>query len=315
MDQLRRIAELHGVFLHREALALGLDGRTISRLIGSRSWHRVRHGAYTMADMWAELTPSQRDIVRARAAYRSARRPVALSHTSALSLLGARMWDLDMAEVHLTRLDGKHGRREAGIARHRGWSGVEDLAILDGLQITSATRTALDITTITDVEHSLVVVDGLLATGETTPEHLARRYATMVHWPDTLATELVLSLADGRSDSVGETRVRYHCWHFGLPAPVPQLEVRERGIMRALLDLAWPEHKVWVEFDGKEKYTKFLRDGESASDAVFREKKREDMIRRLTGWTCVRIVWADLFDPARMVAKIAAALAGSPAVA
>ena len=48
---------------------------------------------------------------------------------------------------------------------------------------------------------------------------------------------------------------------------------------------------------------------------MFREKKREDMIRRLTGWVCVRIVWADLFDPARMVAKIAAALAGSPAVA
>ena len=315
MDQLRRIAELHGVFLHREALALGLDGRTISRLIRGRTWHRVRHGAYTMADMWAELTSSQRDIVRARAAYRSARRPVALSHTSALSLLGARMWDLDTTEVHLTRLDGKHGRREAGIARHRGWSGVEDLAVFEGLQITSATRTALDITTITDVEHSLVVVDGLLASGETTPEHLARRSATMAHWPDTLATDLVLSLADGRSESVGETRVRYHCWHSGLPTPVPQLEVRQRGIVRALLDLAWPEHKVWVEFDGKEKYTKFLREGESASDAVFREKKREDMIRRLTGWICVRIVWADLFDPARMIATIAAALAGSPAVA
>ena len=315
MDQLRLIAELQGVFLHREAVACGLDRRTISRLVRSGSWHRVRHGAYTFPDVWVGLTSAQRDLLCARAAYRSARRSVAMSHTSALQLLDARFWDLDTSDVHLTRLDGKHGRREAGIARHRGWSGVEDVCIVDGLVVTSATRTALDITTLTDVEHSLVVVDGLLATGATTSEHLARRYAAMTFWPNTLATDLVLSLADGRSDSVGETRVRYQCWRFGLPSPVPQFEVRERGILRAQLDLAWPTHKVWVEFDGKEKYTKFLRAGESPADAVFREKKREDMIRRLTGWICVRLVWADLFDPARMIAKITAALAGNPAVA
>ena len=315
MDQLRLIAELHGVFLHREAVACGLDRRTVSRLVRAGSWHRVRHGAYTFPDIWAGLTTAQRDLLCARAAYRSARRPVAVSHTSALQLHDARFWDLDTSDVHLTRLDGKHGRREAGIVRHRGWSGVEDVCIIDGLLVTSPTRTALDITTITDVEHSLVVVDGLLATGSTTNEHLARRYAAMAFWPNTLATELVLSLADGRSDSVGETRVRYHCWRFGLPAPVPQFEVREHGILRAQLDLAWPSHKVWVEFDGKEKYTKFLREGESPADAVFREKKREDMVRRLTGWRCVRLVWADLFDPARMISKIAAALAGNPAAA
>jgi len=315
MDQLRLIAELHGVFLHREAVAVGLDRRTISRLVRSGAWHRVRHGAYTFPDIWAGLSSDQRDLLAGRAAYRSARSAVALSHTSSLQVQRARMWDLDTSFVHLTRLDGKHGRREAGIARHRGWSGVEDICIVDGLQITSATRTALDITTLTDVEHSLVVVDGLLAAGATTIEHLARRYAAMTFWPNTLATDLVLSLADGRSASVGETRVRYQCWRFGLPAPEPQFEVRERGILRAQLDLAWPAHRVWVEFDGKEKYTKFLRDGESPADAVFREKKREDLIRRLTGWTCVRIVWADLFDPSRMIAKIAAALCVSPAVA
>lgn len=315
MDRLKFIAEQHGVFLHREAVATGLDRRTISRLIRSGTFHRVRHGAYTFPDVWAQLTDSQRELVRIRAAYRCARAPVAVSHTSALAVYGARAWDIGAEDVHLTRLDGKHGRHEAGIARHRGRSGVEDITRIDGLFVTSATRTALDITTLMDVEHSLVIVDGLLEAGLTTQEHLLRAYAAMHLWPNTLATGLVLDLASGLSQSVGETRVRYWCWRNGLPAPVPQYEVRQQGVLIAKLDLAWPEHKVWVEFDGKEKYTAFLRPNESSSDAVFREKKREDLIRRLTGWTCVRLVWADLFDPARMIAKIAAALAGRPAAA
>ena len=41
----------------------------------------------------------------------------------------------------------------------------------------------------------------------------------MTQWPDTLTTDLVLRLADGRSESVGETRIRYLCWAMGLPAP------------------------------------------------------------------------------------------------
>ena len=70
------------------------------------------------------------------------------------------------------------------------------------------------------------------------------------------------------------------------------------------LDFAWPEHDVWLEFDGKEKYVKYLREGETATDAVLREKRREDRIRELTGWRCIRITWADLFFPDRLAARI-----------
>ncbi len=36
------------------------------------------------------------------------------------------------------------------------------------------------------------------------------------------------------------------------------------------------------------------RDGERASDVVLREKAREAMICRLTGWRCIRVTWAEL---------------------
>ena len=79
---------------------------------------------------------------------------------------------------------------------------------------------------------------------------LRQRYASMTHWPDTLTTDLVLRLADGRSESVGETRIRYLCWAMGLPAPqVNYPIVDENGREVARVDLAWPELGVFLEFE------------------------------------------------------------------
>ena len=55
------------------------------------------------------------------------------------------------------------------------------------------------------------------------------------------------------------------------------------GIVVGVADMAWPEHGVLGEFDGKVKYGRLLLPGESPGDAVFREKRREDEMRRLTG--------------------------------
>jgi len=70
---------------------------------------------------------------------------------------------------------------------------------------------------------------------------------------------------------------------------------------------------VWLEFDGREKYLRFRRDGETIADAVLREKRREERVRELTGWICVRITWADLADPRRVAARIRAAFASQAA--
>ena len=64
--------------------------------------------------------------------------------------------------MHLTRPDGKAGRREAGICQHRGKLVDGDVVEHNGLLVTSPTRAALEYTTLTDVEHSLVEIDYLL---------------------------------------------------------------------------------------------------------------------------------------------------------
>jgi hypothetical protein len=156
----------------------------------------------------------------------------------------------------------------------------------------------------------MVVVSSILHRELATPEELLEGAQAMTHVPGSLTTDLVLALADARFDRPGEARTYYALWREGVEAPIPQFEVRDAwGALVAQLDFAWPERGVWLEFDGRLKYERFARPGESAADVVVREKRREDRVRRLTGWICIRITWADLASPARIAAKVRQAFA------
>jgi hypothetical protein len=283
--------------------------------VRSGAWHRLRHGAYVSGAVWEALDPGQRHRLLTRAVLQTAQASAVASHRSAVVEHTGRWWDLDLSEVDLTRVDARSGRREAGVRQHRGLLTSEDIEVVNGIGVTSATRTALDITTMTDVEHSLVVVDALINEGKTSRESMARRYAQgMQVWPRTLTTDLVMRLADGRSESPGESRSRYLFWQQGLPAPELQFEFRDsRGMLLGISDFAWPGHGVFGEFDGKVKYSSLLREGESPADAVVREKLREQRIVEETGWSVVRLVWSDLYRPEETAERIRRLLArGGP---
>jgi hypothetical protein len=303
--RLRALTVEHGVFTRKEALSLGYHDHAISMLVKSGAWVRVRRGAYVLGTDWAELDDNQRYGVLCRAAVRQAGTRVILSHLSSANEYGAPLWEADLATVHLTRADERAGRAEAGIVQHRGVLEEDDVVERNGLETMSATRAAIELTTILDVEHALVEIDYLLHQGFTTIERLHTRYEAMAYWPRTLTTDLVLRLADGRSESVGETRARYLCWTQHLPAPVPNYPILdEHGVEIARVDLAWPELGLFLEFDGKVKYERHRREGESVSDCVIREKNRESLICEMTGWRCIRIIWADLYKPAATADRI-----------
>ena len=77
----------------------------------------------------------------------------------------------------------------------------------------------------------------------------------------------------------------------------------DSGDFRAIVAQRFAE-EVETATDGKVKYTSLLPDGQSPSDAVFAEKRREDMIRELTGWRCIRVVWSDLYVPEQTAMRI-----------
>lgn len=297
------------VWLRRELLGAGQSDRSLRQLVREGILTRVRRGAYTESRTYGAADGAGRHALLARAVAGQAQTEVVLSHISALPFHGSPVWGMPLDTVHVTRPDGRAGRSEAGVRQHQGRIVEDDVVLRHGLAVTSATRTALEITTCLGVEPSLVVVNDLLHRELTTMENLRRRYAPMAHDPHTLRTDLVLRLANPRIESIGESRTFWMLYRHGVPAPTPQYVVVDpAGHVVARLDFAWPELGVWLEFDGRVKYTEHLRPGESVVDAVLREKARESRIAELTGWRCVRITWADLQNPLVTVARIVAVL-------
>lgn len=299
------IEATHGVFLRPEVLALGYRDEHITAFIDRGDWHRVRRGAYTLGETWRAADEAARYRRLSIAVIRQARTAVVASHTSSVALHHGPLWGLDITRAHITRLDRCAGRKEAGVHQHRGEILDGDLVAVGPYQVTTATRSALEITTIASIEVSLCVMNDFLHRKLTTKAALETRFAQIDTWPDTLNTRIIVSLSDPRVESVGETRSYVMCWRAGLPRPEPQYEVHdERGTLIGRVDFAWPEHGVFLEFDGREKYLKHRRPGESVLDAVLREKRREELICQITGWRCIRITWADLANPEVTAARI-----------
>ena len=181
---------------------------------------------------------------------------------------------------------------------------------MDGVPVVTPVRAALETALQGGVEKGLVTVDSGLRQGLFTSDDVDRQARAMRHWPDALPLQVVRRLANPLSESVAESRCWPLFWLLALPAPVCQHPVYDaRGGFIGRVDFAWPEHKLIVEFDGAVKYDGLLRPGETANQAVIREKRREDRLRA-EGWTVIRLCWSDLDDPQRVAALIRRHLAG-----
>jgi hypothetical protein len=308
MDPLRALAETRGFFSRADALAAGHDDNSIRAALRYKLWVHVRRGAYTFPEL-APPDAEGRHRVRARAVLRRLGDRVALSHVSAALEHGLDVWNLDLANVHVTRLDGRSGRTEAGVVHHEGFCVEDDVVEKDGMLVMRPARAAVETCTLGGPESGVVVLDSLLRNGCPRDE-LEAAFVLLKQWPNTRGLQVVVRFADGASESAGEARSRWLCYGQGLPAPILQFEVRDAsGELIGISDFAWPAHGLLGEFDGRIKYGRLLRDGEIPSDAVFREKLREDAMREQTGWRMVRLVWDDLAQPVATAARIRRMLA------
>jgi hypothetical protein len=91
--------------------------------------------------------------------------------------------------------------------------------------------------------------------------------------------------------------------------PEPQVEIHDdRGRLLGIVDFAWRAHGVFLEFDGRIKYERLREPDETLEEFLMREKRREELICRQTGWVCIRITWADLARPEHLAWRINALL-------
>ena len=306
--------DLNGlVRLRRDLMADGLTDNQIARLVRAGILHRVRYGAYVPHERWAAASPEDRHRLLCRAILATADESTALTHVSSVIERGIPVWGFPLDVAHTTRVvTERAGRRSRDWIPHRGALRDEDVEIVNGVPISRAARSAVEVSTIAGVEASLVVANRLLHTGAMKLEEFADEVERCRYWPGSLTSDLVLRLANPRLESVGEDRFSYLAYHEGLPRPEPQYEVFDAdGTIVGRVDFAWPEFGVFLEFDGKVKYERYRREGETLDEYLMREKRRELDICQATGWTCIRITWTDLNRPRQLAARIRAILSAT----
>ena len=135
---------------------------------------------------------------------------------------------------------------------------------------------------------AVVALDVLLArvvVGKGELEEAAQRDWSVGEEPRS--ARLAIGLADQRSESPQESRLRVLLALAGLH-PVPQFVVRDPdGVFVARVDLAFPAHRIAVEYDGLW----------HAEDGQFAQDRRRLNRLAACGWIVLHVTAADLHDP------------------
>lgn len=301
-----------------ELLAAGLTERRLRDGVSTGSLRRLHRGFYVADTAWADLWPEGRHLLRVLAVSRASpgAGPV-FSHVSAAALWGLPLFRPDLDHVHTLISGVRHSRTIAGVFRHDVGVSERDIVQLDGMLCTSLTRTVFDVARTSSLETALCVGDAALRS--TAVENHAQDEDAAAAWREELAVlargarrgvrqaRWVASFADGRAQLPGESVSRLQLWRLGFRALELQVPVVGADGARYFLDFGFRRSRSFGEFDGEGKYAeRELRTAATPLDAVLAEKRREDDIRGVTGWSIARWGSAHIRDPDVLGARLAA---------
>ncbi len=234
-----------------------------------------------------------------------------VSHRSAAVLHGLPVWQDGLTSRHPVQ---RLGNRRGYVHVHVAPLGAADVAEVAGTAVTTLARTVVDLGRSVPVTQAVAAGDAALRRGLPSRE-LMEALELAGGRRGVAAARRAVALLDPRSESAGESMSRVVLGDLGLAPTSLQHEVFDaNGQLVGRADFAWEQHRTLGEFDGRDKYGALLSPGTRVEDVVWREKRREDALRDL-GWQVVRWVWADLFDPAALAARLHRAFARHAQVA
>lgn len=189
-----------------------------------------------------------------------------------------------------------------GVIGHELAADRMDVEMLDALPVTSPVQTWIDLSTMLSVGQLVEVADFLCSGKEPryTPSDLASAAASVSGRRGCRALRVAAALARARVDSPKETQTRLLLVDAGLPEPVTNFEVAVAAPFTLHPDLAWPEFKVGVDYegDGHRERKQFRRD-------IARRELFED-----ADWRVIRVTDDDLRDAGRdLIRRVRATLA------
>jgi hypothetical protein len=284
--------------------ARGVAHSELARLQRTGRLRRVRRGAYA-AGPAGTIEEEHRRLILGTIPQLAA--DACVSHQSAALLHGLPVLRDDMERVHVTRSSRSGGRRSSLVHVHPAPLGQAEVVRIGGLAVTSLARTVVDCARTLDFAHSVAIGDAAIRAG-LDEQHLSSELALATGRVGMPLARRVCAFLDGRAESAGESLIRVLLRDLELPRPRLQFEIFDHGRLIARSDFAWPDLGTVGEFDGKIKYGQFVGPGESPGEVVFREKRREDLLREL-GWEVVRWVWDDVAHPDAVALRLERAFA------
>jgi hypothetical protein len=253
----------------------------MDRLARDPSLVLVRRGVYAEKTGWDALAPWERYLARVHAAAATLRHPVFCLESAAV-LQGIPVFD-EPRDIHLR--SGTSASWKNGDLVVHGSSDTRTLHVEDGITLTRAVDTSVDLCRVLPPAQALAVADhaqrsvrsrgselDLAAYGRAQRD---RRGLRQLDW--------VQERADADAESAGESISRAVIEWLGYPAPQLQVEFRSEGFIDRV-DFFFPKSSplskasVIGESDG---YGKYDATSVEATKAHFvNEKRREDRLRR-----------------------------------
>ncbi|MGY1687650.1 endonuclease domain-containing protein [Geodermatophilus sp. SYSU D00867] len=185
-----------------------------------------------------------------------------------------------------------------GVRVHRTVLRRRDVTTRDDVPMTTALRTAWDVMTLEPLTTAVAALDAMVAAEHVTVAGLvALAEAGAGRW-GVSRVRRVVPLVDARAESPQESRLWVCLALVGL-APVPQFEVLHHGRFVARVDLAFPEARLAIEYEGAHHFE---------DNQIPKDDERLDRLRA-AGWRVIRVSAADMRDLDGVLARIRAALA------
>ncbi|WP_162940062.1 hypothetical protein [Gryllotalpicola protaetiae] len=247
---------------------------------------RLRRGLRFPDGEWAALTPTERYRAFVAGVTQTFKKRPVLSHYSAAALWGLPIIGPWPREVHILVPHASGGRSDPGIRRHAIGVPEADVVDIDGFLVTSIARTVLDLATTAPMLTAIAAADAALwvprgrgALPLVAKSEIWQLWSTREFRGKRRAQELI-QFADTGAESPLESASRVNIALAGFPQPVLQHRIEVDG-REYWGDFYWPGADAWGEVDGLVKYVDPNdSDGVAAAEAVYREKLREDAVRR-----------------------------------
>jgi hypothetical protein len=258
-----------------------------------------------------EVTPVWRGVLvesarlldpwtRAGAALLTAGPRAVVSGLTAAFLHGCRA--VESPVTHVLVPYGCETRSRDGLVVHRGRDFAEDAIELEGVRTLPLDRVIADLLCTMPARDALALADEAMGLAHDSAETFRKQIARRIERHDPRGTVRAAGLLDLTSagvDSPAESWIRLMIVEQGVPIPEVNWAIRDLdGQLLYRLDLAWPQLRVTLEYDGYAAHA-----GREAQDRA----RRADLEAR--GWIVVVIRKEDLRAFTPVVTALRAAFA------